>query len=55
MALVVISIDRDKLPSHTNEQFEEWVMFYVNQRGGISNQNPLADVDLEAMVREISK
>lgn len=54
MALVVISIDREKLPPHTDEQFEEWVKFCV-RGGGISNSNPLADLDLDARVREISK
>lgn len=55
MALVVISVDRAKLPDHTDEQFEEWVMFCVGQRGGISMGNPLCDLDLEARVREISR
>jgi len=55
MALVVISVDRAKLPDHTDEQFEEWVMFCVGQRGGVSMENPLWEIDLEAQVREISK
>lgn len=53
MALVVISIDRDKLPEHTREQFEEWVRFSVGDVGGLSRGNPLSDYDLEATVREI--
>jgi len=55
MALVVMSIDRDKLPAHTNEQFEEWVMFQVGQRGSVSMENPLHDLDMEATVREFSR
>ncbi|MFM5576885.1 hypothetical protein ACET8O_20220 [Aeromonas veronii] len=54
MALIVISIDRGGLPPHTSDQFEEWVEFNVGQRGGISQDNPLADIDMEARVREIS-
>ena len=49
MALVVISIDRDKLPKHTDEQFEEWVRFEVGDRGGMSAKNPI-DVNLTAEV-----
>jgi len=55
MALVVISIDRDRLPANTDEQFEEWVMFQVGQRGSISMDNPLHDLDMEATVREFSR
>lgn len=52
MALVVISIDRDKLPPHTGKQFEEWVKFCVGAIGAISMENPLHDLDMEATVRE---
>lgn len=52
MALVVISIDRESLPEHTDEQFEEWVRFEVGDRGGMSADNPLT-LDLEAEVSEI--
>ena len=52
MALVVISIDRESLPDHTDEQFEEWVRFEVGDRGDLSGDNPLQQ-DLEAVVREI--
>lgn len=52
MALVVISIDRDRLPEHTDEQFEAWVKFQVGALGGISMDNPLHDLDMEASVRE---
>jgi len=54
MALVVISINRTELPEHTDEQFAEWVEFNVGHAGGISNDNPLHDLDMEARVREIS-
>lgn len=54
MALVVISIDRDDLPSHTDEQFEEWVKYQVGHRGDISIDNPLSDQDIDGYVREIS-
>lgn len=52
MALVVISIDRDELPAHTDDEFEAWVMFQVGHLGGISMDNPLHDLDMEATVRE---
>ena len=55
MALIVISVDRASLPSHTDDQFEEWVEFNVGHRGGVSLDNPLAYIDMEARVREISK
>lgn len=53
MALVVISIDREKLPEHTNEDFEQWVKYQIGELGGISMDNPLWDLDMEAQVREI--
>ena len=53
MALVVISIDRDKFPNHTDAQFKEWVEYKVGQGGGISLKNPLHEYDIEATVREI--
>lgn len=40
MALIVISVDRSSLPSHTDDQFEEWVEFNVGHRGGLSEDNP---------------
>lgn len=52
MALVVINIDRDKLPEHTTEQFEEWVRFQVGHCGHMSAENPI-DTDLDATVMEI--
>lgn len=52
MALVVISIDRTKLPPHTDAQFEEWVKFCVGHLGGISMENPLHDLDMTATVKE---
>ena len=55
MALIVISVNTASLPSHTDDQFEEWVEFSVGHRGDVSPDNPLADIDMEARVREISK
>ncbi|HDX8426114.1 hypothetical protein ACEUAI_20910 [Aeromonas veronii] len=55
MALIVISVDRRTLPSHSDEQFEEWVQFNVGHRGNISSDNPLSDIDMTARVREISQ
>lgn len=55
MSLVVISIDREKLPEHTQEQFEEWVKFQVGHLGGMEMSNPLHVFDLEAEVMEISR
>ncbi len=55
MALVVISIDRDKLPPHTQEEFEAWVRFCVGDTGGIANSNPLCDMDMESRVVEFSR
>ena len=54
MALVVLSIDETKLPTHTREQFQEWVEFSVGHRAGISESNPLHVHDMEATVREVS-
>lgn len=54
MALVVISINRDELPAHTNEEFEAWVKYEVGHNGGISLENPLCDESLDGYVREIS-
>lgn len=42
MSLVVISIDRSKLPEHTSEQFEEWVKFNVGDTASISMETPPA-------------
>lgn len=53
MALIVISVDREDLPEHTDEQFEEWVRFEVGHTGSLSNDNPMSDRDLDAYVREI--
>jgi hypothetical protein len=55
MSLVVISIDRSKLPEHTQEQFEEWVKFGVGHTGGMSLENPLSEHDLAAEVREFGR
>lgn len=54
MALITISVDRDKLPKHSKVEFEEWIKYQVGSIGGISLKNPLHDIDLESQVREIS-
>ena len=53
MAIVSLEIDRDALPQHTDEQFEEWVMFCIGQRGGIEMTNPMSDMDMDARVRSV--
>ena len=53
MALVVISIDRKKLPEHTDDDFADWIRFEVGQYGDISLDNPLCGEDMSAIVREI--
>lgn len=53
MTLVVISVDREHLPSHTEEEFEAWVRYQVGDTGGLKMPNPLADIDMDAEVREI--
>ena len=54
MAMVVLSIDEDKLPPHTKDQFKEWVEFQVGHRAEIQLSNPLNEYDIDAIVREIS-
>lgn len=49
---MVISIDRDHLPPHTEDEYEAWVKFCIGQTGGISIKNPLHDLDMDAIVRE---
>ena len=53
MALIVISVDREKLPEHTDIQFENWIKYKVGQWSSISIESPLSDIDLEAVVREM--
>jgi hypothetical protein len=53
MALIVISVDREKLPPHTDAEFEEWVRFEVGDTGSIDTKNPLIQEGLEAGVCEI--
>lgn len=55
MALVVISIDRSKLPQHTNEQFTEWLLYRLYQDGYISHDNPLLCRKLVAEIKEIGQ
>ena len=51
MELVSIGVSRKNLPEHTDEQYREWLMFQIGERGGISLDNPLSDIDLEAELR----
>lgn len=53
MALIVISVDRDNLPEHTEKQYEEWIKFCIGEIGGISVKNPLSDIDMDAEVMGI--
>ena len=52
--LIVLSIDTNKLPPHTREEFIEWLKFEVGQICGMSLKNPLTDCDIKAIVREVS-
>lgn len=52
MTLIVISVDRDELPSHTDEQFEEWIEYNVGARVGINIVSPLHDVSMISTVKE---
>lgn len=53
MTDIVISVDRSKLPAHTDEEFEAWVMYNVGEIGGLPLVNHLSDIDMEASVCEI--
>lgn len=53
MALVVISVDRDTLPSHTDAEFREWIAYSVGESHCIDIGNPLRGEVLDAKVREI--
>ena len=53
MPLIVISVNKEDLPPHTDEQFEAWVKFCVGHVGSISMENPLHDIDMDGYVREI--
>jgi len=53
MTLIVISVDRENLPAHTDQEFEEFVRFQVGDRGAISLSNPLNNISMEAEVKEI--
>jgi len=45
---VTIEIDRDDLPTHTDDEFEEWVRFCVGYQADIDSTNPLSDMDMTA-------
>jgi hypothetical protein len=53
MEQVTIGIDRDSLPTHSDEQFEEWVRFCVGHQADIESDNPLSDMDMSARVLNI--
>ena len=53
MALIVISVNREKLLPHTDKEFEAWIKYQVGQIGVLTMDNPLCDCDLTAIVREI--
>lgn len=48
MERVTIEIDRDDLPTHTDDEFEEWVRFCVGYQADIDSTNPLSDMDMTA-------
>lgn len=51
MATVIIWIDRTKLPSHTDEEFDEWVKYNI-EMGEITNTNPLCNKDFQGVVQD---
>jgi len=53
MTLVVISVNTDDLPEHTDIDFEEWIKYECGDSGGMSMDNPLISCDLVSEVREI--
>ncbi|GLQ31643.1 hypothetical protein [Litoribrevibacter albus] len=55
MALVVLSVDRDLLPPHTDEDFEDWLRFKTGDKNWMRGENPLIDEDLKSEIREIGK
>lgn len=52
MALVVINVDREHLPKHTEDEYEEWVKYCVGDKTDIDIKNPLIELDMDAEVRE---
>ena len=54
MALIVISVDRYRLPDCKDEEFKEWLAFELGESMQMSLDNPLVDIDIEAEIREIS-
>ena len=53
MTLIVISVDRELLPKHTDDDFEKWVEYQVGYRADISMKNPLHDLDMQAGSAEV--
>ena len=54
MAEVTITVDRDRYPQHTDEQFEEWVEWCNGGRGGCGVDNPLSNFDLTAEIVSVN-
>ena len=52
MALIVISVDREKLPKHTDEEYRDWVRFSLHERRMIGMENPLFGIQFKAEVKE---
>lgn len=50
MAIVKIKVDRESLPKHTDEEFEEWISFCVGAAGGMKMTNSLQGHDLDRTV-----
>lgn len=55
MTLIVININKSKLPQHTKEEFKEWIMFEVGHEGAMSTKNPLSDEQLKSNIFSIGE
>jgi len=53
MSTITISVNREKLPPHSDYDFEEWVRFNVRDQFQISLSNPLEPIELESTVVSI--
>ena len=42
MSLIVLSVDRDKLPQHTYSEYVAWVNYQVGNSCELSLENPLS-------------
>ena len=43
---ISVTIQRDRLPTHTDEQFREWAMWASGCGASISCDNPLSECEL---------